>query len=104
MQEGKSSVSSVPRNAVPPDVEAGVSRRYHLGVTRQAEVVVGAHVDHPLGRFAGGELDLDLGALRRVNEALLLEQALAAQGLELALVPLAGLAGVRHGVLLTLRS
>ena len=98
MQQGKRIVSSVPRNsvsfcsssrwmscvpqmkrtrghAVAALVEPLVRRRDHVGVAGEAEVVVGAQVDDLLERSARGELDLDLGPLRRVDEPLLLEEA-----------------------------
>jgi hypothetical protein len=75
------------RHPVPTVVEALVGRGNHLGVARQAEVVVRAQVDDR-GRFgARGKLDLDVRVLQGVDEALLLEQAGVANPGELSVVP-----------------
>jgi hypothetical protein len=65
-------------------------------VARQAEVVVRAEVDHRARRLAGRELDLDVGRLRRVDEALVLEQAGLADPRELGGVELLGGGAVGH--------
>ncbi len=71
------------RHAVPAAVEPGMRGREHVGVRGEAEVVVRAEVQDFLGRSARGELDLDLGPLRRVDDPLLLEEAGGFQGFEL---------------------
>ena len=108
MQDGKRIVSSVPRNsvsrcselavdvlgaadeadgrhAVAARVEPLVGGLDHLRMAGEAEVVVGAEVDDVLRRRAGGELDLDVGGLGRVDEALLLEEARLPDAVELGL-------------------
>ena len=62
----------------------------YLGVIRQAQVVVGAEVEH-----LAPTLQLDLGRLRRNDDALGLEQALLADGGQLGGVAVFG--GIGHG-------
>ena len=76
-------------HAVAPVLEAGVGGRDDAGVRGEAEVVVRAEVEDLLRRGAGGELDLDLGPLRVVDEAFLLVEAGGTNGLELGAVDVA---------------
>ena len=63
----------------------------HVRVVGQAQVVVGAEVEHLAAAF-----QLDLGRLRRDDDALGLEQALLADGVEFAGV--ARLGWIAHGM------
>ena len=68
-----------------------------IRVAREAEVVVGAHVDDLLQGRAGREFDLDVRRLRRMDIPFLLEDARVPDALELGLVDAADLVAVCHG-------
>ena len=108
-QLGKRIVSSVPRNSVSlllqldvdvlraadeadrghaeaVRVEALVRGLHHLGMVARAEVVVGAHVDDRAAAGSpGGNSTCTLRVLRRVDDPLLLVDALALNLLQLGL-------------------
>ncbi len=78
-------------HAVAALVQTLVGRLDHVGVAAQAQVVVGAEVQHVLVLGALGVLDLDLGVLGRADEALLLVEALVLDLLDLGGEHIAGL-------------
>ena len=80
-------VSSGSENAASKNTAS--SGRDDARVRGEAEVVVRAEVEDLLRRGAGGELDLDLGPLGVVDEALLLEEAGGTDRVELGTVDVA---------------
>jgi hypothetical protein len=88
-------------HAVAAGLQAVVRRLDHVGVAREPQVVVGAHVDDLLEGRAGRELDLDVGRLGRVDVALLLEEPRVLDPLERRLITAADLVAIGHGPILS---
>ena len=84
-------------HAVAAGVQSFPGRFDHVGVGGEAEVVVGAHVDHVLALGAGRKFDVDLGVLRGADDAFFLEYAGRADAFQFLLVNGADVVVECHG-------